>query len=133
MALQGYIGTGPAFTAIAQNRQDIPQDADITAANLTLSGQNTFNGVDSENVASLTVADEIILGDSSSTTFGEFSSLNDDSNAAAVIKGGKNGGTLTFSTNAVGAGVTVFDEGLNAAVTYNYAGTDAQRILPVLT
>ncbi len=113
--------------SISGNNRTI--DADITAANLTLSGQNTFNGADAENVASLTVAGEIILGDSSSTTFGEFSSLNDDSNAAAVIKGGKNGGTLTFSTNAVGAGVAVFDEGLNAAVTYNYAGTDAQRIL----
>jgi len=101
----------------------------LSAANLTLSGSNTFNGADAENSAALIVNGEIVLADSSITTFGEFSSLNAGSETAAVIRGGKNGGALTVTTNAVGENVTVFAEGLNAAVTYNYNGADGQAIL----
>ena len=104
------------------NSTDRTIAADLTAENLTLNGTNTFNG-------DLVVNGEILLGETSTTTFGEFSSLNADTDAAAVIKGGKNGGTLTFSTNALGENVTVYADGLNAAVTYNYNGADAQRIL----
>ena len=101
---------------------------DLAAVNLTLNGENTFNGADADNIADVTVSGLITLSDNSSTTFGEFSSLNAGTDTAVMIKGG-NYGTLTFSTAAIGENVTVNPEGLLATVTYDYVGEETQRIL----
>ena len=103
-------------------------DTDITAVNLTLNGYTTFNGT-ADDKAEIVVSNLITLGDASHTTLAEFSSLNANSDTAAVIKGGNNDGSITFTTREIGSNVTVYAEGLLADVTYNYTGAGVQNIL----
>ena len=102
---------------------------DIEADNLTLTGNNTFNGASAEKTADLIVSGDIVLGDGSQTAFGEYATINAGSEAEAVFKGGRNGATLTISTADIGDNVSVDTNGLSAAVTYNYNGEKVQRIL----